>query len=77
MINQSFFVQATVQFRFPGGALDADLFDESAAFPVDESGTPTFRPSAAWFMIQIDFNNANEHEMVDTSTGSNPVGLCI
>ena len=57
-INQTFAARLYVQCAFRGGARDEFLSSESRGFPVDEHGTPTFRPSAAWFLDQVEFHNA-------------------
>ena len=66
IINQSFSATFFIVLRFPGGALDADLASPSAEFPVDEDGRPTFRPSALWYIDQIDFNNSTEWKRLNT-----------
>ena len=57
-IGQTFTARLYVQCAFRGGARDKFLSAESRGFPVDELGTPTFRPSAAWFLDQVEFHNA-------------------
>ena len=57
-IRQTFHARLYVQCAFRGGARDAALSSASADFPVDEHGTPTYRPSARWFLDQIEFHNA-------------------
>ena len=47
-----------MQCAFRGGARDEHLSSDSRGFPVDALGTPTFRPSAAWFLDQVEFHNA-------------------
>ena len=56
--TQSFRASCFVQFAFPGGNLDPALRAESDAFPLDAYRRPTFRPSANWFLQQIDFQTA-------------------
>ena len=65
IILQRFKAEFFVQFCFVGGALDADLSKPGAVFPFDASGRPTFRPSAEWYMAQVDFNNAHEYKQLD------------
>ena len=54
-----------VQLAFVDGNLDDHLKNPSDAFPLDGFGRPTFRPSAAWYMAQVDFNNAHEYKTLD------------
>ena len=49
--NASLFVQACL----PGANKDATLKKTDAAFPLDMYGRPTFHPSAAWYLTQIEF----------------------
>ena len=65
IISQRFRAEVVVQAAFEGGAKDLDLCNPSAAFPFDGFGRPTFRPSAAWYMAQVDFNNAIEYKTLD------------
>ena len=65
IISQRFRAEVVVQAAFEGGAKDVDLCNTSAAFPFDGFGRPTFRPSAAWYMAQVDFNNAIEYKTLD------------
>ena len=65
IINQRFSAEFFVQLAFEGGALDEDLSRPGAVFPFDDSGRPTFRPSAEWFMAQVDFNNAHDYKTLD------------
>ena len=46
------------QFVIPGGALDPHLRKEGEVFPMDDEGKPTYRPSAGWYMAQVDFRSA-------------------
>ena len=57
-ISQTFAARLYVQCAFRGGARDEHLSSDSRGFPVDALGTPTFRPSAAWFLDQVEFHNA-------------------
>ena len=65
MLEQCFYAQIFVQFRFVDGALDASLAADGSLFPTDEHGTPTFRPSAGWYMDHVDFNNAKEYSKLE------------
>lgn len=66
IIGQRFKAELVVQLAFEGGATDPDLSRlDFAGFPLDGFGRPTFRPSAAWFMEQVDFNNALEYKTLD------------
>lgn len=49
--NASLFVQACL----PGGNKDDGLRKKDEAFPVDMYGRPTFHPSAAWYLTQVEF----------------------
>ena len=68
IIGQRFRAEIVVQLAFIGGALDEHLSKPSAEFPLDGFGRPTFRPSAAWYMAQVDFNNAHEYKTLDAKT---------
>ena len=63
--KSSFQAQIWVEFTIRGGALDADLSKEGAVFPIGEDGKPTFKPSAGWYMQQVDFRNAHSVKLVD------------
>ena len=65
ILAQRFKAEFVVQFAFVGGASDANLSDQNAGFPLDAYNRPTFRPSAAWYMAQVDFNNALEYKQLD------------
>lgn len=65
IIGQRFKAEFVVQFALEGGALDEHLVDPSADFPLDGFGRPTFRPSAGWYMAQVDFNNALSYTQLD------------
>ena len=66
IIGQRFKAEFVVQLAFEGSAKDKDLNKLSdASFPLDGFGRPTFRPSAAWYMAQVDFNNALEYRTLD------------
>ena len=59
-VSQTFHARLLLVMRMPGGAKDADLAKQFDGFPLDENGRPTFRPSAGWFLKQIDFTNARD-----------------
>ena len=63
-VAQTFETQVTLEGIFPGGALDAALSAPGSVFPMDAHGAPTFRPSAGWFLDQIDFNNALSYKIL-------------
>ena len=63
-VEQSFKAQIFVEFIIYDGALDESLVAYRDDFPLDAGGKPTFRPSALWYLKQLDFNNAvHFHEM--------------
>lgn len=67
IIAQRFKAQIFLQLAFENGANDNDLTKDSAEFPIDEvTKKPTFRPSALWFLDQVDFNNALEFTKLDS-----------
>ena len=37
-------------------------------FPVDDTGKPTFQPSAEWYLSKVDFNNALSYETISPPT---------
>ena len=51
--NKTFQATIWMEFVIPGGALDASLCagltDGKQHFPIDETGRPTFTPSATWY----------------------------
>ena len=49
--NASLFVQACL----PGGNKDETLKKKDEGFPLDMYGRPTFHPSAAWYLTQVEF----------------------
>ena len=61
----TFQAQIWIEFTIRGGALNADLSADGAVFPMGEDGKPTFRPSAGWYMEQVDFRNAHSVKVVD------------
>ena len=61
----TFQAQIWVEFTIRGGALDAALSADGAVFPMGTDGKPTFRPSAGWYMQQVDFRNAHSVKLVD------------
>ena len=65
LVTETFTAQLFVEFRFPDGALDPDLRVPSAEFPMGPDGKPTFRPSAKWYIDQIDFNNAQKWSILN------------
>ena len=65
IINQRFHAEFVVQLAFKGGANDEQLSSTDPGFPLDAWNRPTFRPSAAWYMAQVDFNNAHEFTQLD------------
>ena len=65
ILTQRFRAEFVVQLAFEGGAKDEHLSKKDASFPLDAWNRPTFRPSAAWYMAQVDFNNAHEYKTLD------------
>ena len=65
IITQRFRAEVVLQLAFEGGAKDEELNNPYAGFPLDSWNRPTFRPSAAWYMAQVDFNNAIEYKTLD------------
>ena len=61
----TFQAQIWVEFTIRGGALDANLSKGDDVFPMGTDGKPTFRPSADWYMNQVDFRNAHSFKVVD------------
>jgi len=58
MPNHRFSVEVYISLAIEGGALDAGLSKQGCAFPVDETGAPTFRPPAGWYLEQLQLGNA-------------------
>lgn len=67
--NQSFSGCIWMEFHFPGGAHDEHLSREpldKPHFPLDpQTGKPTFKPNAAWYMAQMDSRNALSWELME------------
>ena len=55
---QRFAATIWMEFVIPDGARDGFLSAKGSVFPVDPTGKPLFRPSAEWFLEQIDFRSA-------------------
>lgn len=66
-----------IVLKIKGGALDPDLSKESDAYPLDENGVPTLRPSATWYMNQLDFPNAREIRTLDSKVTAEGDDLLI
>ena len=64
VLQQTFDAKIYIELRFVGGAQDEDLSNPSAEFPTLADGTPTFRPSAEWFVQQLDVNNGVNFEFL-------------
>jgi hypothetical protein len=58
IVQQTFTAQFYIEFRINGGAHDAELCNPSSDFPFGSDGKPTFLPSAAWFINQLDFKSS-------------------
>ena len=65
-VTQSFHASLFIILRFRGGALDSDLIKDYDGFPLDAEGRPTFRPSARWFLRQIEFPNGSNLQLHET-----------
>ena len=65
LVAETFKAQIFVQLRFKGGNLNPDLASRSREFPFGPDGKPTFRPSALWFLDQLDFNNGVDITIMD------------
>ena len=76
-VNGSFRAMVWLQFKLYGGVLDEDLSSTSSTFRTDENGMPTFRPSAAWYMEQLDFNHVKSIKRIDAKIVSSGDDLCI
>ena len=69
--NQTFQATIWMEFVMPDGALDENLVSgmldrpPTSHFPIGEDGRPTFRPSATWYMDQLDVRNALNWKRVD------------
>ena len=62
-----FDAQLYLSMLIRGGAHDADLCKDSKAFPLDQAGRPTFRPSAAWYLDQFELSNAISSKVIDAN----------
>ena len=68
-ISQTFRARLFLILRICGGALDDHLLSEFEGFPTDEFGRPTFRPSAKWYLSQVDFPNGRDIQVRDSRGG--------
>ena len=62
VLEQKFTAEVYLQFKFPGGANDAELSAPGNSFPFGEDGKPTFLPPAGWYLDQFDVNNGMSTE---------------
>ena len=53
--DQTFNAAVFVQACLPGGNKDMALKKSDDTFPLDMYGRPTFHPSAAWYLTQVEF----------------------
>jgi len=65
IVGQRFSCEMVVLMAFVGGNDDPQLRDANDGFPIDENGKPTFRPSAKWYINQLDFNNQLDYNILD------------
>ena len=72
-LSQTFRARIFLIFLIKDGALDEHLIREFDGFPIDDHGRPTFRPSAKWYLNQIDFPNGRDINTLEskvTTAGS-------
>ena len=65
-VTQTFKAALFIILRFKDGALDSDLVKEYDGFPVNSDGTPSFLPSARWFLNQVEFSNGHSLQFHET-----------
>ena len=65
-IDQTFYARVFIILRIENGMLDDDLVKDYEGFPFDEDGRPTFRPSAKWYLNQLDYPNAKNIRILDS-----------
>lgn len=65
-IDQTFYARVFIILRIKDGMLDDDLVKDFEGFPFDEDGRPTFRPSAKWYLNQLDYPNARDIRTLDS-----------
>jgi len=65
-VSQTFRARLFLILRISNGALDSDLMKDFEGFPFDEDGQPTFRPSAQWYLNQIDFPNGRDIKVMES-----------
>jgi len=65
-IAQCFYARVYLILRITGGADDPDLTSEFEGFPFDKEGRPTFRPSAIWYLNQLDFPNGKSLKVIES-----------
>lgn len=66
LLNNRFDATIWIPFVVKGGAKDPDLSAPGVVFPMGADGKPTFKPSAEWYMKQIDCRNALSMKMIDS-----------
>lgn len=65
-LSQTFRVRLFLIIKIKGGALDEHLSRDFEGFPVDDDGKPTFRPSAKWYLAQMDFPNGRDITVLES-----------
>lgn len=66
VVNRSFNACIWFEFEIAGGKHDPYLCAQGAVFPIGENGVPLFRPSAGWYVNQLDIRNALSYRVVDS-----------
>uniref|UniRef100_A0A7S4I2D5 Neurotransmitter-gated ion-channel transmembrane domain-containing protein n=1 Tax=Odontella aurita TaxID=265563 RepID=A0A7S4I2D5_9STRA len=65
-VSQTFRARLLLILRITDGALDSNLTKDFEGFPFDEDGRPTFRPSAQWYLNQVDFPNGGNIQVIES-----------
>jgi len=65
-ISQTFYARVFLVLRIKDGASDPYLSSLYTGFPVDNDGRFTFRPSARWYLGQIDFPNGKSIKNIES-----------
>lgn len=65
--RKTFHARLLLLLRIRDGATDRHLVEEYEGFPLGEDGQPTFRPSALWYLSQIDFPNGTNVRIIEST----------
>ncbi|KAL7531377.1 hypothetical protein ACHAWF_003744 [Thalassiosira exigua] len=76
-VSQTFHARLFLILRIKNGERDSNLTKDSEDFPFDEDGRLTFRPSAKWYLNQLDFPNGKNITVLDSKVTTDKDDLQI